>query len=278
MDVRCSNCQKRLGGRPRCGFCGAENPTLTTGSRNATRSSSGKTRLVAWLAIVIGLVVVMAVAFVFTTPMPRKAPPAISFGGLTAAEHLSRARSALNSASTDVIEDGIENLNAIPINATESYEARNLLPKLRRAQSLARASQLITDAANGKNAIYNLRQAVNTELQPLLKLDESDKDASQLMTRALGVLAATMMNNPQDRSTLITECENAVLKNLKAPATAHFAWAGDQKVDDRGSWRYAISSYVDAENSFGAKIRTEYKCELTCVDIGRCDVDSLSLR
>lgn len=135
-----------------------------------------------------------------------------------------------------------------------------------------------SDAANGKNAIYNLREAVNTELELLLKLNKNDKDASLLKARALGVLAATMRSNPQDRSTLITDCENVVLKNLKSPSTAEFAWAGDQQVVDLGSWRYTISSYVDAQNSFGARIRTGYRCELTCGDIGHCAVDSLSLR
>jgi hypothetical protein len=71
--------------------------------------------------------------------------------------------------------------------------------------------------------------------------------------------------------------ETFVKRNLKAPATADFPWYSDPEVTahDLGSGQYWVSSYVDSQNSFGAKIRTRYRCRLQddgndhwmCVDL-----------
>lgn len=49
---------------------------------------------------------------------------------------------------------------------------------------------------------------------------------------------------------------------LKAPATAKFASYQESQVTDKGNGEYLVSSHVDAENSFGAKVRTKYICRL----------------
>ena len=51
-------------------------------------------------------------------------------------------------------------------------------------------------------------------------------------------------------------------ERLKAPATAKFASYRESQVTDKGNGEYLVSSHVDAENSFGAKIRTRYICHL----------------
>ena len=54
-----------------------------------------------------------------------------------------------------------------------------------------------------------------------------------------------------------------VKKQLKAPATAKFPWGvSDQAVTYLGDNRYHVKSYVDAQNTFGALIRTHYTCIL----------------
>lgn len=45
---------------------------------------------------------------------------------------------------------------------------------------------------------------------------------------------------------------------LKAPATAKFPWYNDDFVSIRDDGNYAVTAYVDAENSFGANIRTVF--------------------
>lgn len=50
-------------------------------------------------------------------------------------------------------------------------------------------------------------------------------------------------------------CEGAVEQNLKAPATAEHA---GQSVTGSGPW--TVVGAVDAENAFGALVRTSYTC------------------
>lgn len=53
-------------------------------------------------------------------------------------------------------------------------------------------------------------------------------------------------------------------KDLKAPATADFPsqFADGVKITDNGGGKYTIQGYVDAENSFGAKIRQHFIVEV----------------
>jgi hypothetical protein len=65
-------------------------------------------------------------------------------------------------------------------------------------------------------------------------------------------------------------CKQKVEERLKAPSTAEFLphaasdikrMAGDKRGD-----MYEVNSYVDAQNSFGAKIRTNFKCSVVHVN------------
>lgn len=55
-------------------------------------------------------------------------------------------------------------------------------------------------------------------------------------------------------------CEGFVEKRLKAPSTADFPRYDQDNVEHEGDGRYTISAYVDAENSFGAKMRVPFDC------------------
>ena len=54
-------------------------------------------------------------------------------------------------------------------------------------------------------------------------------------------------------------CEKQILAQLKAPSTADF---GDYKVLRRDNGAFVVLGIVDAENAFGAKLRSQYRCEL----------------
>lgn len=60
-----------------------------------------------------------------------------------------------------------------------------------------------------------------------------------------------------------------VKEHLKAPATADFPYYNSTSVKrvagDAKGVMYEVVSYVDAQNSFGAKIRTNYKCSIVRV-------------
>ncbi len=57
-----------------------------------------------------------------------------------------------------------------------------------------------------------------------------------------------------------------VNRRLKAPATASYPDYRDDFVVDMGNNRYRVTAYVDAENSFGAKLRMGYTCTLMTPD------------
>lgn len=61
-------------------------------------------------------------------------------------------------------------------------------------------------------------------------------------------------------------CQEFVKKFLKSPASAKFpSYLSDINADAHsvGPDEYMVLSYVDSQNSFGAMIRTRYKCVLT---------------
>jgi heme/copper-type cytochrome/quinol oxidase subunit 1 len=65
------------------------------------------------------------------------------------------------------------------------------------------------------------------------------------------------------------KAQGYVKANLKAPSTAvfpHYDLASVKRVagDERGAM-YEVVSYVDSQNSFGAQLRTSYKCSVVRV-------------
>jgi len=57
-------------------------------------------------------------------------------------------------------------------------------------------------------------------------------------------------------------CKQFVEKTLKAPSTADFQNYNNFSAWGTGDGPFGITGYVDAQNSFGAKIRTTFTCEL----------------
>lgn len=79
----------------------------------------------------------------------------------------------------------------------------------------------------------------------------------------LGLLAVVgYLSGPASPSplTAFVDCKNFVERRLRAPATAAFADFEGQRVQDLGGDRFRVTSWVDAENAFGAKLRTIYGC------------------
>lgn len=76
-----------------------------------------------------------------------------------------------------------------------------------------------------------------------------------LLTGAKGCASAGIGGGDLNKATAIGACEGSVKKQLKAPATADFGGEHAYKVS---STEYRIGGYVDAENSFGAKLRNTW--------------------
>ena len=69
----------------------------------------------------------------------------------------------------------------------------------------------------------------------------------------------------------------AVLKNLRAPATAQFPEFADEFVDDLEGGQFRVTAYVDAQNGFGAMIRNDFTCVVSEREDGSCYVNPFSL-
>jgi hypothetical protein len=57
-------------------------------------------------------------------------------------------------------------------------------------------------------------------------------------------------------------CQEFVTKRLKSPSTAEFARYSDDQVRSWIDGTYTVTSYVDAQNGFGAMIRSTYTCKV----------------
>jgi hypothetical protein len=80
------------------------------------------------------------------------------------------------------------------------------------------------------------------------------------------VFGGNKKEDTQDMTaTIIADVKTEVNKKLKSPKSASYPWGYDQyniKEEDgathEGFKRYTVKSYVDADNSFGASIRTNF--------------------
>ena len=67
---------------------------------------------------------------------------------------------------------------------------------------------------------------------------------------------------PPDKMSAFLMSQDFVKARLKAPSTAEFPWYDKSFVGDLGGGRFRVNAYVDAQNSFGAQIRSRYTCVL----------------
>ena len=66
-----------------------------------------------------------------------------------------------------------------------------------------------------------------------------------------------------DEGGAIAYCHQFIEDQLKSPDSADFPSNGEHEVTANGDNRWTVSSYVDAENSFGASLRTDWTCDIS---------------
>ena len=71
--------------------------------------------------------------------------------------------------------------------------------------------------------------------------------------------------------------QNFVKQKLKAPATAKFPVYDKSMVVTNDNKRFKVESYVDAQNSFGASVRTKYVCIVTHIEGNEWQLESVQL-
>lgn len=78
-------------------------------------------------------------------------------------------------------------------------------------------------------------------------------------------IALTACAQPPSRETMaVRTCYEFVLSKLKAPTTAKFPPVAEARIefDAQNTNKWNVYSYVDAENSFGAMLRMNYRCRM----------------
>lgn len=66
----------------------------------------------------------------------------------------------------------------------------------------------------------------------------------------------------------VVQCEKEVKRRLKAPSTAKFV-TREQEVYKMGESEWGVIGAVDAQNSFGATVRSEFACKLSREEYGQ---------
>jgi hypothetical protein len=80
-----------------------------------------------------------------------------------------------------------------------------------------------------------------------------------LLLVPLLILTACAKKNP-NWTDVRAACITSVSEKLKAPSTARYD-SDDKPQETPIGWRW--SGYVDAQNSFGANVRSRFNCEVT---------------
>jgi hypothetical protein len=70
-------------------------------------------------------------------------------------------------------------------------------------------------------------------------------------------------------------CHVSVKENLKAPSSADFQSYADDDVEYTGNGMFHVQTKVDAVNSFGAKLRSKFGCEVQCDVEKNCTVTEI---
>lgn len=100
---------------------------------------------------------------------------------------------------------------------------------------------------------------------------KASKRRTNIWAAAIGISAvlacgiyATVSHSSSNPATnrgtnAVAQCETAVKNQLKAPATAKFS--GEDYIDEDPTW--LVTGSVDAQNGFGALLRSAFNCTLT---------------
>lgn len=89
-------------------------------------------------------------------------------------------------------------------------------------------------------------------------LPKGDSSPSSASGNARG--ASHSRSEGGDESGAWSAARSFVEGRLKNPASADFPWYDKDAIQFLGNATYRIKSYVDASNSFGGTIRTDYVC------------------
>jgi len=74
--------------------------------------------------------------------------------------------------------------------------------------------------------------------------------------------ASTKRLEKVDKTEVKIKVQGFVKDRLKSPSSADFCWRTNDSVVVLGENKYRVVGCVDAQNSFGAMLRSDYVCEI----------------
>lgn len=147
-----------------------------------------------------------------------------------------------------------------------AVEAKNGRRSAKKTISVTRIFTEDEKAERERLAQENAEQRANQQEEEAKRKEEEEKQKAKADAEDDGNVAAIC-------------AQNYVEDNLKSPSSADFPWSLGNKTA-LGDNKYLVSSYVDAQNSFGAEIRTNYICNVEVINAGNyqcrttCEFDS----
>lgn len=116
-----------------------------------------------------------------------------------------------------------------------------------------------------KKADADKKAAVKAERDAKLAAERREREAARALEAEKKASEAEARKIEQERfgtdSGARAAAREAVLKSLKAPSTAKFPWLSTQETH-LGNGVWIVKGEVDAENSFGAKLRHQWAVRL----------------
>lgn len=164
----------------------------------------------------------------------------------------------INGAATAVGSDGAfqQEVKLMDEQTTITIEATNYDKK---STSTLTVNRIFTEAEKAE------RERKAQELKAAREKQAQERAVQQAKQAEEDAKKKAEEDEKNDGSVAAICAKNYVKDSLKAPSTADFPWSLGSTVP-LGKNQYTVSSYVDAQNGFGAMIRTNYACTITVVD------------
>ena len=87
-------------------------------------------------------------------------------------------------------------------------------------------------------------------------------DAQEKREREAKDIAERTAKRCNDEISAFVMSQHFIKNNLRAPATAQFPYSGDAQIAKTGECTFRVQSYVDAQNGFGALIRSRTQVDM----------------
>lgn len=146
---------------------------------------------------------------------------------------------------------------------------------------LVRARKLLNEAETIKDfnvddflLMAALKHAGEAKMNPATKA-QATLLSKRISREIAELLKAKAWNSPGTGDSAEALCRQYVADRLKAPSTADWGTARTGRWTNHPGY-FLVEQTVDAQNSFGAKLRASYECEVLCLSSSTCEVEKMN--